>query len=1022
MITLSTEFNKQADLNNTKKVMVARLYYDDTNYMGLATTSLVLDGEAYLGVISSVQGNSAKWDITKSNAVTTSAPTLTLAEYTTADGFSLLTEFANNTYIGRKCEIFVGYEGMSVADMLSLYDGTIDDLTLKNSSISIKLKVYGIPDIDIAGRLIDFDNQTIGDTSDTDERIISDAHNKRIPVCFGKHHFAPAVPFRRHDHTTSGKGVLYSAVNEDVYNTFNIASTSTPTEYQPNAKNNDAKVFFEDDGYFVPIHQKSFSHESVAYPYNFEWVSSITLGIHQVKYWNYNEAGLDFESWGTVIPIGLEWEGDYTEQYGGAFEGEISNPSYGNDGHMAYYIRWYDFSFADWWNIAYVFNMPKMLKTGHKGEHRDFDIHVMSDDGDSYTGFLFSSKEYTGGSDASNMTTTCRFYDYDILPPTDKFPSNTHYPPKYDWFSKSEIAGSQYTRRVPSYGDATDYEFNFDTFDNMLGIGDTDVPTDESQDFMMLNRDTWNKKIGIVIEERHIGVGLADAKFYEYFMTKVGSVPFSKKSNTYIPYVGMTLAAADQLDCITGLGSNYTLRRPYEYLEFIARGKFDTPIGDTFSTIRTDWETFYPDNELDYSGFSIIKSTTGKSLLSKYMKYMPYTCYVDDMGELQVKMFQKSYVEGDVQGTIDFEKCSKFEIGLTNQTDIIAEISSLQTHNTQVGYQKDCHWKITDASYAYDFWLAGNTTDNNSLIKDKIEFPYTSDTQPDIVSDIPQHGTWPHTILKTGDIGGLDDGNYTWGEVYNLDPDFDGWNSGDLIYWEFAEENGGTISEDVDGNCVMDAGAMGAYCRIGQNTKAYGSNKVVITVESLGGMGSLKVGTDYDGTPDGSISTTGEHTITLSDGGDLYLWTVGQIEVTLSSVKYYWKRLVDGLVLECDADVTADYVFDDATSYQGEDRENRANAGYILNQWGNRHRTISLNLPELDNAKYEIGDIVMVENCPYSLLGLDIKGFNGNTTDFTTTVNGQTVYAAFIVTDIKKSHSGVDIKLFNLHNLEMEIG
>jgi hypothetical protein len=66
--------------------------------------------------------------------------------------------------------------------------------------------------------------------------------------------------------------------------------------------------------------------------------------------------------------------------------------------------------------------------------------------------------------------------------------------------------------------------------------------------------------------------------------------------------------------------------------------------------------------------------------------------------------------------------------------------------------------------------------------------------------------------------------------------------------------------------------------------------------------------------------------------------------------------------------------------------------------------------------KYSIGDIVDFINVPKTLLGMNIKGFNKQT-NFTSSVNGQTAYAAFIITAITKELSGVVIEVMQLHDL-----
>ena len=66
----------EVHLNEQNKILVAHLYYSDTEYLPLATTSLVIGGVQYYGVLKNSQGFSQKWNITGNNNVTINSPTL----------------------------------------------------------------------------------------------------------------------------------------------------------------------------------------------------------------------------------------------------------------------------------------------------------------------------------------------------------------------------------------------------------------------------------------------------------------------------------------------------------------------------------------------------------------------------------------------------------------------------------------------------------------------------------------------------------------------------------------------------------------------------------------------------------------------------------------------------------------------------------------------------------------------------------------------------------------------------------
>lgn len=105
-----------------------------------------------------------------------------------------------------------------------------------------------------------------------------------------------------------------------------------------------------------------------------------------------------------------------------------------------------------------------------------------------------------------------------------------------------------------------------------------------------------------------------------------------------------------------------------------------------------------------------------------------------------------------------------------------------------------------------------------------------------------------------------------------------------------------------------------------------------------------------------------------------------------------------------------------ATAYLGIECENRAIASYILNMYANRKRIVTFKTADLSYMKYQLGDIVGFENCPYKLLGMSIAGFAGNSDDVVS-YNEQDHYSSFIITGIKKESKYVEIEAMQLVDL-----
>ena len=121
----------------------------------------------------------------------------------------------------------------------------------------------------------------------------------------------------------------------------------------------------------------------------------------------------------------------------------------------------------------------------------------------------------------------------------------------------------------------------------------------------------------------------------------------------------------------------------------------------------------------------------------------------------------------------------------------------------------------------------------------------------------------------------------------------------------------------------------------------------------------------------------------------------------------YWKETVGG----------SGNLWSSGPIYVGEETESKAIAEFHLNQWANRHRVVDFTTNDLSYLRFQIADVIEFTNVPYSLIGMDIKGFNG-ATNYTSSVNGQTCYASFIITDITKSNKDVKIKAMQLHKLD----
>lgn len=139
------------------------------------------------------------------------------------------------------------------------------------------------------------------------------------------------------------------------------------------------------------------------------------------------------------------------------------------------------------------------------------------------------------------------------------------------------------------------------------------------------------------------------------------------------------------------------------------------------------------------------------------------------------------------------------------------------------------------------------------------------------------------------------------------------------------------------------------------------------------------------------------------------------VEPGLSDSSYnYWTELSN---TNDDATVYTGVADWNAVGYYGIDAENYLLARAYLNAHANKRRYISFESSDVDLQKLSLGDIISFSGVPYKFLGLNMKGFADNSTDFEVVVNAQTFYAAFIITSIKTTLNTVSIEATQLCDL-----
>ena len=899
MITLSADFLAHVTAKDTRKIIAVKLFYDETHYLPIATVATVVDGVQYYGALKDISGSTQKWNIEQKNNVTINTPKLTIVNYTTPNGYNLIAEFNSHTYYGRKLEVYYGYEGQTLANMLKAFNGYIEDINFSDGNIVVTGKTFVIPNVDIMGRRIDYDNQKIGDTSvPSGYRIHQDNHNKYVPVPFGKHWCAPLQHCYFNETTKESSYAIY----DDQYSTLLTSSLMVTSDiYQYNIGKQDSLVMLLNDEEYIPLHKQDwYGLSDVVYTERYNsaiYMNGISIGGLDTNNHRRND-----EKIFVTVPLRYYPRTDLTNWYW------AENCTYDSPALISgIFDNTDDAVFNLYFNAGVVVRfLVKLTLDMQKNLRADEQAYVRSNRKIS----LPATPSNNGG-----QGYLLGGWYIDSLNPNYSHPfrmghwKNNYIPTSFDTGTtdyrylgqgnlglsdNSGYEGSYYGARV--FNNDISYGWNYDIFDEDLddlglqGSILTSLFSDGRQGLdPFILRETLREPVGahFRVLKNSDTYNSGDIQIYKCFHLTAGEVDLAADDRIYAACSGITLKTSNSLNSTPQNSNPHMLYRPYEYVEFLLSEKTDLSFSSDFSysNINTKWNNFFSTYR-DNSGFVLDEETTLDKFIEEYMQGEPFTIYTSEDGSYQLKMFKKTYSDGDENGTLDYNDATSFDISLTESKNIYAEIKSLKTDYMYdiEEYVQDINWRVVSGLYDYSYWAYSNTANNNQFKLDSLEKKYSSYTPVDIVkyTDNKYYGcVRSHTHIPPGStyLPGYDNG-----------------------YWK-------------ELNQVVSA-------------------------------------------PD---------------------WTYGG-------------------------------------TYKGEDAESFQTASWFLNMWANRHRVIEYKTDNLKYLQYTIGDLVQFENVPFSLVGMDIKGFN-NATNFESTLNGQTVYGLFIITNIQKSLKSVSITAMQLHDL-----
>lgn len=947
MFTLSSEFTRRSSLKDTDKLIIIHIYETLSDVLRLASVSTIIDSNQYIGCIKNYIGSSRTWNLTGDNNVTSVAPKVELVDYQgQGRDFSIIKEFFDKDYYGKRIVIYIGYEGMSLSSngFYCIFDGYIKDISMSKDGIEIECKNVDMPETPIQGRLIDFVNKKLGPIYSCNIPILQTDEDRYLPVPFGNHWNAPLILVgsdNGHSLFYAAEDALHSTLINPTEDLFSLITQSNLCDVQ-------YSILLENDEFYTPLVMH-------------DWNRSLTEHTYLIHTGSYGQSGelmaacveirgtssnhfrtdeamllhvpmryilLDSGSWGNgwitgsslnTVNSNLSPIDNLKEN---AFHGNLSLAPF--SGNLA--ESGSDF-FYFWANTILDTAQLKSERDGSVRPSRKISIPSTTDFDDGrgmtmghfmlyymdhpYGGTIIGGVEYA--------TSILRTFNYDNLktPLISEQASQSAYmegmgayiggnafsiqgesPVGSTWFTASR---NQNTRCFGTGTNANHHYTDWATeYDNVCKYGTLGV-TEFMGSASSVNRNQIERGLGCRIEinwnQNHTYTGGGDT-LTQFTCSKIyhlsaGSVDTPYDKPIYGAIKGICLNDADSLYSTDGKGLLYQLRRPYEYIEYLLRTfvwSTDAYYNANWAqlTLEPKWTTFFSESR-DYSGFVIHEKTELNKFIKEYIQYEPFTLFINDDGKYNFIMLQPTYETTDIDGTIEFSDIDSFDISLTPLENVKTEIVEMKTDFMYAfdDYTQKINWCIDDANYDYTKWEQTNTFAKNSFKIDKIEKKYTSYCPVDFVS------------------------------------------CNNLYY-----------------GCVRS--------NVGQ-------------------------------APNLSLAT--------------------------SSLNKYWAPVAKDVVPATSSAWHA------TGSYKGEDEENRIIAKYNINQWANRHRTIKFTTKNLELLAYTIGDIIAFNNVPYNLLGMNIKGFAGYT-NFTSTINSQTVYSAFVITQINKNLNKIQIECIQLHNLE----
>lgn len=1011
MLTVTNIVNNYT-ANQTDIIGLVHLYRDASNYQAYSTADIYLDSKFYRGIIDDLGSWSEKWDIAGDNSVTQSTPSISIKNEVYPDGSgSVLSTLFGDTYVGNRAVVLFGYKGFALADFVTVYDGRLDDIEIDGEDLVLNLRKAELPATLINGREIN--GQFIGAT-DYNVIIPPESDGRFLPVPFGNHWNAPLVLYRMLDNDTTYWAYCdfswSSNINTNASTGVRVLGIKRDNLWSDGTYEEQAALYIANEGKLVPRYQCAPNGIAVIYRDIDTGVSSTVGAVSVDPPTGTSHVSLFDQQMIVNVPLRLY---------------RVSGT-----GHAAFYT-----------------NLSETAGGGNWSTVSDAEIdNILNDDIDDVWGPHYS---------LTNGTWSVLTFNTIIdLPKQLRSDANfcvnsnwpIHIPVPYDTSSEGQHTVLVLGKFIFDGGDQAggvdnfrshNYLFAFKVGNDRLTYTLPDPSTSSTNgatgwlDYYTAGTDYEN-----YIGATFFGRGTGSFGRTPNYPPNASSI--YETDNQETGYNFLTNTRSNESGAVLSGENLYAPDNP-------GRDSIDLSIvGDAGNVSRNAPDGGHETNSPDYAQFDLTPDSSGSL---PYLRREALDLGVGMRVELRFN---------DIQGSTD-EVAATFASLYLEAIESITFDWSEDKYSFVKGYQ-DTNWDTGTPNelVTFDQQFADETYMYlEAIIRRKIG-----------AAAADMHSSWADIPNAYSDFFATD--RTGSGFVTNTEEP----QPFDEFVKEYCKYEPFTIYRDQTGKykylqIPIDTTSVSGRTYFSSKAEAIDYNRCdlgfsmkftdlkllcsevkqcvtdyVYHDDSYAQDHSWKLDDavyDYTFWEADNTEASNKHFLKLLEKKYTSTPTPSRVENSLDSTKGYCCRLTNEgtsipLVRAAEEDVkyweplagtSADW--GSLTSYTaagqaghwvGWDAENKAVAGYWINQWCNRHRVITCASSYAKWLKYEIGDIVSFTDVPYTCLGLTINGFNGDTSTNSVEVNGQDVYYQFIITRVTKSLGRVELECMQLHELD----